>query len=90
MPGLAAIKVPVALAFIAPLAFVMGMSFPLGLASVAARAPTLIPWALGINGCASVIGAVLAALLTMELGFTAVVAIAAILYLFAAWSFGHN
>ena len=90
MASPAAIKVPVALAFIAPLAFVMGMPFPLGLAVVAARAPALIPWAWGINGCASVIGAVLAVLLAMELGFTAVVAIAAVLYLLAAWSFGHD
>ena len=35
-------------------------------------------------------GGLLGLLLAMELGFTAVVAIAAVLYLLAAWSFGHD
>ena len=83
-PGPAALKVAASVALIAPLAFCMGMPFPLGLARIRARAPTLVPWAWGINGCASVIGAVLAALLAMNLGFTAVVGLAAALYLIAA------
>ncbi|MDP6351344.1 MAG: SAM-dependent methyltransferase, partial [Alphaproteobacteria bacterium] len=57
-----AVRILVALAVIAPLAFPMGMPFPLGLAPVAASTPTLVPWALGMNGCASVIAAVLATL----------------------------
>ena len=71
-------------ALIAPLAFCMGMPFPLGLARIRAHAPGWIPWAWAVNGCASVIGAVLAALLAMHLGFTAVVGLAAALYLVAA------
>ena len=38
---------------IAPLAFFMGMPFPLGLARVSQRAPELVPWAWAANGCAS-------------------------------------
>ena len=38
----------------------------------------------GINGCATVVIAVLATLLAIELGFTAVVALAVALYLLAA------
>ncbi|GIX49334.1 MAG: hypothetical protein KatS3mg131_3545 [Candidatus Tectimicrobiota bacterium] len=41
---------------LAPLAFCMGMPFPLGLARVAAAVPAWLPWAWGINGCASVLG----------------------------------
>jgi hypothetical protein len=44
----------------------------------------LIPWAWGINGCASVIAAVLATLLAIHLGFTAVVLAALLLYGLAA------
>jgi hypothetical protein len=77
-------KLPLALAAIAPLAFCMGMPFPLGLARVGREAPALVPWAWGINGCASVVSAVLAALLAIEFGFSAVVALAVALYLLAA------
>ena len=80
-------KVPLALALIAPLAFAMGMPFPLGLGAVSRRAPGLVPWAWGVNGCASVIAAVLASLLAMHLGFTAVVALALALYVVAALAF---
>jgi spermidine synthase len=77
-------KLPLALIAIAPLAFCMGMPFPLGLARVGREAPDLVPWAWGINGCASVISAVLAALLAIEVGFSAVVGLAVALYVLAA------
>ncbi|MDQ2694458.1 MAG: SAM-dependent methyltransferase [Pseudomonadota bacterium] len=78
------VKVLLAVALVAPLAFFMGMPFPLGLAQTAARAPRLVAWAWAINGCASVVSAVLATLLAVEAGFTAVVAAAVGLYLLAA------
>ena len=80
MPAAPAFKVVISLLVIAPLAFCMGMPFPLGLTRVAQRLPHLLPWAWGINGCASVISAVLATLLALHLGFTAVVALAVLLY----------
>ena len=40
------------------------------------RVAALVPWAWGINGCASVLSAVLAILLAMSLKFNAVVVIA--------------
>ena len=69
---------------VAPLAFFMGMPFPLGLARLATRAPSLVPWAWGINGCASVVSAILATLLSVHLGFGAVVVLAVALYGLAA------
>ena len=80
----AAVKVPLTLLLIAPLAFFMGMPFPLGLARLAEASPGLVPWAWGINGCASVVSAVLATLLAIGIGFSAVVALAVALYLLAA------
>ncbi|HEY5782486.1 MAG TPA: hypothetical protein VIT66_11550, partial [Lysobacter sp.] len=73
------------LAGIAPLAFAMGMPFPLGLARLARTAPAFVPWAWGINGCASVISAITALLLAIAFGLRATLLIALALYVFAAW-----
>jgi hypothetical protein len=78
------LRVAFSLALIAPLAFFMGMPFPLGLARVAQADSDLVPWAWGLNGCASVVSAAAATLLTMHLGSSATVAIAVGLYLLAA------
>ena len=72
---------------IAPLAFCMGMPFPLGLERVGRSMPGFIPWAWGINGCASVVSAVLASLLAIQFGFTVVIVSALLLYLAAALVF---
>lgn len=79
------VKVVVALALIAPLGFLMGVPFPLGLERVAAARPAGVPWAWAVNGCASVVAAVLATLLAIHLGFVAVVLAAGGLYGAAAW-----
>jgi hypothetical protein len=83
-------RIGVALALVAPLAFCMGMPFPLGLARLARRAPDFIPWAWGINGFASVISAALATLFAIAFGFTAVVLLALALYLLAAALMGED
>lgn len=77
-------KIPVSALLIAPLAFLMGMPFPLGLGIVSNRLPSWIPWAWGINGCASVVSAILATLLAIHLGFAFVVFTAVFAYLLAA------
>lgn len=78
-----AAKIAIALLLIAPLAVFMGMPFPLGLGHIGACSEEFLPWAWGINGCASVLSAILAALLATHIGFTGVVTIATILYLAA-------
>jgi SAM-dependent methyltransferase len=80
------LRVLVSVLLIAPLAFFMGIPFPLGLSRVAAHSPSLVPWAWGINGCASVISAVLATLLAMHFGFSAVIVAAVAIYAIAAAS----
>jgi MFS family permease len=92
LPTLLDALAPVAIAWrgiasivlIAPLAFVMGMPFPLGLAALDAEVPHWVPWAWAVNGCASVIAAGLAGLIALELGFSAAVLTAAALYFAAA------
>ncbi|MGD8743310.1 MAG: hypothetical protein PVH46_07785 [Granulosicoccaceae bacterium] len=81
------VKVAIAIGLIAPLSFSMGMPFPLALTDVGVGAPGLIPWAWAVNGCASVISAMLATLLAIHFGFTVVVILALILYGIAALSF---
>ncbi len=83
-----AAKSVIAVGLIAPLGFAMGMPFPLGLSRVSESAPALLPWAWGINGCASVVAAVAATLLAMHFGFTALLALAVGLYAAAAFLLG--
>ena len=83
------VRISVSLALIAPLAFCMGMPFPLGLRRLAEMAPAFIPWAWGINGFASVISAALATLLALHFGFTVVLLLALMLYVLAAVLFSR-
>ncbi len=82
-----AIRILVSLALVAPLAFFMGMPFPIGLSYVSQENPALVPWAWGINGCASVVSAAAAVLLAMHFGFSVTVLIAAGCYVTAAFAF---
>jgi hypothetical protein len=62
----------------------MGIPFPSGLAWLRARAPGLIPWAWAVNGCTSVLASVLAAMIALSVGFSWVLAAAALAYA-GAW-----
>ena len=80
-------KILAAVFLVAPMGFFMGIPFPLALSEVAARTPSLIPWAWGINGCASVISAVLATLIAIQFGFTVLIIFSLMLYAIAAVCF---
>lgn len=75
-----AVKIVISIALIAPLAVCMGIPFPTGMMWLAHTAQDAIPWAWAINGFASVIGAVLATLLAIHLGFAVVILLAVLLY----------
>ena len=61
-----------------PLGFLLGVPFPAGISALVRRdASGLVSWAWAANGCASVLGPILAVLLAMDFGFTAVVSLAA-------------
>lgn len=75
------VRVTSGVALLAPLAFLMGLPFPLGLQRVSDNAPGLVPWAWAINGCLSVTGATLATLIAVHLGFRILVLLAALCYL---------
>ena len=86
----AAMKMAIAVALIAPLGLCMGMPFPQALNRLGESAQSLVPWAWAINGCASVVSAVLATLLAIHFGFTIVILGALILYGLAAAVFPRD
>lgn len=77
-------RIAASLALLSPIAFLMGIPFPSALQLVSDRYGSLVPWAWAVNGAASIVGAVLATLLAVHLGFTAVVGLAVGLYAGAA------
>jgi spermidine synthase len=72
------------------LSFFLGWPFPIGLRETSGRFPSLVPWAWGINGCASVIGAVLGKMISMSVGLRMTMLMAAALYLLSAIVFGFT
>ncbi len=64
-----AVRIAVAIVAIAPLGITMGMTFPTLLAEAGEESEALIPWAWGVNACATVVGSVLAVMGSLELGF---------------------
>lgn len=80
------LRLLIACATIAPLAFFMGKLFPAGLALVGRDRPALVPWAWAVNGFASVTATVACPLIAAELGFGAVLLLAAGCYLLAGLS----
>ena len=71
----------ISLITIAPLGFLMGMPFPLGLRITRMINPELIPWGLAVNGCASVLGSILVIIIAFSWGFNSVLALASAVYL---------
>ena len=74
-------RVAIALLLVAPLGFVLGMPFPLGLRVAMQRSSALGAWAWGVNGFFTVIGTVLALMLGMMVGFRMVLLLACGCYL---------
>ncbi len=70
----------VAVAALAPLAFLMGMPFPMGLRLLAGDDTVRIAWAWAANGFASVVAAPLAALIALEAGSPTLFVVAAAAY----------
>jgi len=83
------LRLLIAALIIAPVGFILGMPFPLGLRALHKNNPEQIPWAWGINGCFSVIGPVLATVVALQFGFQIVYILTAAAYLLALGSMGR-
>src|SRR5205823_10959919 len=81
-------RVVVSVLILAPLGILLGMPFPSGLRIIGEEAPSLVPWAWGVNGFFTVIGTVAALMLGMAFGFKVVLLIAAVCYLVALAAIG--
>lgn len=68
---------------LAPAGFFMGWFFPLGLRVTARHSSSLVPWAIAVNGFASVIGSLATLPLSMAFGFRFVFVLAALGYVAA-------
>jgi hypothetical protein len=75
------IRYLISLVTIAPLGFLMGIPFPLGVRITKKINPKLIAWAWAVNGCASVLGSILAIMIALSWGFSIVLVLASAAYL---------
>ncbi len=64
-----------------PLGFLLGLPLPAGLRLLRGRAALLVPWAWAVNGCAAVIGSIVAVLGSVTFGFSRVLIGGAFAYL---------
>jgi len=76
-------RILLAVVFILPAGFFMGIPFPTALTWTSQHQPEFVPWAWGINGYATVIGSVLAVILALYFGFQAVLWISVGIYVIA-------
>ena len=76
-------RIGVTVLLLCPLGLLMGMPFPLGIRAVHSREPRVVPWAWGVNGTLSVLGSVLAAMLSISFGFSAALLVGQLAYLVA-------
>jgi hypothetical protein len=75
-----AARVAVSVALLVPLGLVLGSFFPLGIRMAERTNPKLVPWAWAVNGCATVIGTLVAVMAGMTWSFTAVTLVAMAVY----------
>jgi len=78
------VRIVVTVIILAPLGFWMGLPFPFGLSWLQSQAPGWISWAWAVNGCTSVISSVLAAILSLSMGFSSVLILGVGAYAVAA------
>ena len=67
-----ALRIAVSIALLVPLGLVLGGFFPLGIRIAERANPRLVPWAWAVNGCATVIGTLVAVIAGMSSSFTTV------------------
>ncbi len=76
-------RVLISAAIMFPLAFFMGMPFPLGVLAVNHHGPSAIAWAWAMNGVFTLIGGLASVVLSLQFGFTVTEALALLVYALA-------
>ena len=80
-------KTVLASLMIAPLAFFMGMPFPLAIKIINKK---FVPWAWAVNGSASVLSTIIAVFVALFFGYSTVLFLSAFLYLFGVLFMMNN
>jgi len=76
-------RIAMAIVLIVPVGVLMGVLLPTGVRAAGNLGQDMVAWAWGVNGAASVVGSVAAMFLSMNLGFTAALAVGILVYLAA-------
>ena len=79
-----AARILIAVGAIFPLAFLMGIFFPVGIKLVSRANEEMIPWVWGINGCLSVLGIFGTRIAALFVGFGPTLLVGLVLYLMVA------
>ncbi len=79
-----AMRIALTVCLITPAGVLMGMPLPGGIRLMTANHSALVPWAWGMNGALSVIGATLAVFMAMNWGFSVTLTAGGAIYLAAA------
>jgi spermidine synthase len=77
-------RILLAVILLTPAGALMGIPLPAGVRLLASRQPALVPWAWGMNGALSVVGATLAIFIAMNWGFSVTLLAGAGIYMLAA------
>jgi bacteriorhodopsin len=83
------VRIAATIVLIGPMAFFMGMPFPLGLLELAGRPRGAVAWAWSMNGVFTTIGGIASALLSLTLGFRLTLLISLGVYGLAAMAFAR-
>jgi len=81
------IRISIALLFIFPAGFFMGMPFPLGILTLQGQPKGSIAWAWGMNGLFTVIGGLIGIVSSVRWGFNITLLLACVFYALAFWVF---
>ena len=76
-------RIALALCFLFPLGFVMGMPFPVAMTLASTRFKEHTPWFWAVNGATSVVASVLSACISITWGFTVTLSVGLVAYLCA-------
>jgi hypothetical protein len=74
------VRIIVCIFILAPISLLLGIPFAYGIRLLNRFNPTIVPWAWAVNGSMTVIGSITAVILSMNLGFNAVMITAVLIY----------
>jgi hypothetical protein len=74
------VRMLVCIIILAPVSFLLGIPFSYGIQLLNKVNPSIIPWAWAVNGCMTVVGSILAVILSMNFGFNAVLLLSLLVY----------